>query len=405
MHWRYGGDVAKHAVLAILLLMTAIQLSAQTPAEIKAGQHFRAARDAEQAKDFQTAVKEYRETLKLKPEVGEIWFNMGLDLYVLEQNADAINAFEQALKRKPNLPGASLFLGMTYLRSNQYQAAIPALKKALIVNPLELRGYTNLSVAYLELGREEEAAKVLEQAKEHFPDNTEVLYSLGRTYMKLMEKNYKEMVLHDPDSYRFHQVLGESYQLRRDYPHATEEYLKALQKAPDPQPPGLHYSLGSCYWMEAKWDLAIEQFKQELAISPENYLATWKLGDTYLFERNYDEARIYLERALHQKPNLGQANRDMGKLCLQTGQPEDALVYLQKVVKSDPEEPSVHFLMAQSYRKMGKQTEMKAELEVFQKLRTEESERSSKHAEASAISGVESMNERPQQAETLDDLQ
>jgi tetratricopeptide (TPR) repeat protein len=397
--------LAQRGLVALVVLLIAGNLSAQTPAEIQAGQHFQAARQAEKDKDFQKAASEYRETLKLKPEVAEIWFNMGLDLYLLERNDEAIDAFQQALKRKPGLPGANLFLGMACLRSNRYETAIPPLKKAIAQNPQELRAYTNLSVAYLELGREEEAASVLLKAKEHFPHSTEVLYSLGRTYTKLMEKSYKEMVQVDPDSYRFHQVLGESYQLRRDYPHATEDYLKALEKSPDPNIPGLHYSLGSCYWMEAKWDLAIEQFKQELAISPENYLATWKLGDTYLFQRNYDEARTYLARALQQKPGLGQANRDMGKLCLQTNQPDDALVYLKKVVQSDPEEPSVHYLMAQSYRKMGKQTEMKAELEMFQKLRTQESERGAKHADTSALGGVESPNERPRETETLDDLQ
>jgi tetratricopeptide (TPR) repeat protein len=391
--------------LIILLLLSAVAVPAQTGTDTPAEQHFEAARQAEKAKDFDKAASEYKETLKLKPEVAEVWFNMGLDLYLLERNSEAIDAFQQSLKRKPGLPGANLFLGMAYLRSNRYDAAIQPLKQAIAQNPQELKAYTNLSVAYLELGREEDAAAILQKAQVRFPHDTEVLYSLGRTYMKLMEKSYKEMVQYDSDSYRYHQVLGESYQLRRDYPHATEEYKLALEKAPDPNLPGLHYSLGSCYWMETKWSLAIEQFKQELAISPENYLATWKLGDTYLFERDYDNARVYLTKALQQKPGLGQANRDMGKLLLQTGHPDDALVYLKKVVKSDPEEASVHYLMAQSYRSLGKQPEMKAELEIFQKLRTEESERSVKHADAEAISGVDSIKEHPQGTESLDDLQ
>ena len=389
----------------MVLLFSIAGLPAQTPANTLAEQHFRAARESEKEKDFQKAVTEYRETLKLKPEVAEIWFNMGLDLYLLESNPEAIAAFQQALKRKPTLPGANLFLGMAYLRSNQYEAAIPPLKKSLIQNPKELRAYTNLSVAFLELGREEEAAKVLQQAKEHFPLNTEVLYSLGRTYMKLMEKSYKEMVQADPSSYRFHQVLGESYQLRRDYPHATAEYQLAIEKSPT-----LTFRDFITRWVHATgWKPSgpwrLNNSSRNWRSSPENYLATWKLGDTYLFQRNYDEARTYLAKALQQKPGLGQANRDMGKLCLPTGQPEDALVYLKKVRAIRPEESSVHYLMAQSYRKLGKQAEMKAELELFQKLRTEESERTVKHPDTSALGGTESPSERPHETENLDDLQ
>jgi len=55
--------------------------------------------------------------------------------------------------------------------------------------------------------------------------------------------------------------------------------------------------------------------------------------------------------------------------------------------------------MAPSCRKIGKQAEMKAELEKDQKLRTREPERSSQHADTSAIGSAGSTNERPDQAE------
>jgi tetratricopeptide (TPR) repeat protein len=392
------------ALLALLVLLGAANLSAQTPADDQAGEHFQAAKEAEKAKDLQLAVSEYREALKLKPEIAEAWVNLGLDLYIMQRDDEAIAAFQQALERKPDLLPANLFLGMSYLRTNQYQKAVAPLKKVVSLYPKELKAHINLSYAYQEMGRDEEAAKVLQKANEIFPNNTEVLYNLGKTYTKLMEKAYKQMAQVDEDSYRYHQVMGDSYELRKDYPNAQAEYLKAIEKSPDPYLPGLHYSLGSSYWMEGMWEPAIEQFKQELAISPDDYLTIWKLGDTYLFQRKYDEARPYLERAIKEKPDLGQAYRDMGKLCIQTGQPEQALVYLKKVVALDPEEPSVHYLLAQVYRKMGKEPELKAELELFQKLKKQETDRAVKHPDTSALIGTESTNERPQEEETVDDL-
>jgi len=391
------------ALLALLVLLCAAPLSAQTPAETQAGEHFQAARKAEKAKDLPTAVSEYREALKLKPEIAEAWVNLGLDLYVMKRDDEAITAFQQALKRKPDLEPANLFLGLVYLRTNQYEKAIQPLKKAISLNPRELNAYLNLCFADQEVGREEESVQVLQKAAELFSNNIEVLYNLGKVHADLMEKSYKQMARVDDDSYRYHQVLGDSYELRRDFPNAQAEYKKALEKAPDPSPPGLHYALGNSYWIEGKWEPANEEFKQELAISPGDYLSNWKLGDTCLSLRQYDEARTYLERALKQKPDLGQADRDMGKLLIRTGQPEAALPYLRKVVELDPEEPSVHFLLAEVYRKMGNTPAVNAELEAFQKLRKEKADRSLKHPDSTAMGGVDS-NERPQEEESLDDL-
>jgi tetratricopeptide (TPR) repeat protein len=133
-------------------------------------------------------------------------------------------------------------------------------------------------------------------------------------------------------------------------------------------------------------------------------MTNWKLGDTYVALRKYDEARPYLERAVKERPDLGQAYRDLGKLSLLTNQPEAAVGYLNKVVQLAPEEASVHYLLAQAYRKLGRPTDVKAQLEMFQKLRTQESERSAKHPDTSTLGGVESVNQRPQEDETLEDL-
>jgi tetratricopeptide (TPR) repeat protein len=391
--------------LFVFILVFSTLGFAQTPADDQAGEHFAAAQQADQAKDLPTAVDEYRAALKLKPQVAEAWVNLGLDLYILRRDDEAIAAFQQALKRKPDLLGGNLFLGMAYLRVSQTQKAIPLLKKVITLYPKELRAYVNLGYAYQETGQVEEAARILEKANTLFPNNTEILYNLGKSYTRLMEKSFQQMAKVDGDSYRFHEVMGDSYVLRRDYPNAQAEYRKAIENCPDPSLPGLHFALGSSYWLEAKWDPAIEEFKKELEISPDDYMTNWKLGDTYLFKRDYDNARIYLERALKERPDLGQAFRDMGKLCILTGQPEQAVVYLKKVTAISPDEPTTHYLLAQAYRKIGNPAQVKAELEEFQRLRQQEAARASKHPDTSALGGVDSSNDKPpEQEDNLDDL-
>src|SRR5579862_9004841 len=216
--------------ILFILFIAAGQLCGQTPADEQAGRHFQAAQEADRARDLPTAVTEYRAALKLKPQIAEAWVNLGLDLYVLRRDDEAISAFQQALKRKPDLLGANLFLGMVYLRSSQSEKAIAPLKKVVTLYPNELKAYLNLSYAYQETGRVEDSTRILEKANSIFPKNTEVLYNLGKCYTKLMENAYKQMADVDGDSYRFHQVMGDSYELRRDFPNAQAEYRMAIEK-------------------------------------------------------------------------------------------------------------------------------------------------------------------------------
>ncbi len=112
-----------------------------------------------------------------------------------------------------------------------------------------------------------------------------------------------------------------------------------------------------------------------MQVAPENYLATGKLGNIYLMKRQYDRAFPYLEKAIQQKPDLGQADRDLGRALVETGDFERAIIHLKKVTQLAPEIPATHYILAQAYRKVGSKAEEKAELERFEQLRKAGQER------------------------------
>ena len=356
-------------VLSWAVFFVALNVSyGQATLEAGIQQHFAAAREAEKRGDLATAEKEYRAVLKLSPELAEVSSNLGLIYYLQRKDEEAIKVFQEALKRKPALVAANLFLGMTYTRTNQYDKSIEPLRKAISLNPAELRAYLNLGLSYIELGQEREAMKTLQSAADRWPDDVEVLYHLGIVYTRLMTNAYKKMAEIDPDSHRVHQLLGASYEARRDTRKAIEEYKLAIKKKPDFA--GLHYSLGNIYWKEGDLPQAEREFLEELKIAPENYLTTWKLGNIYLLNKQYDLAFQYLEKAIRQRPDLGQAHRDLGKALLQTdGDLDRATAHLKRVTQLAPEEPTTHYLLAQVYRKQGKRAEQAAELAIFEKLR------------------------------------
>jgi tetratricopeptide (TPR) repeat protein len=361
-------------LLLVCVLCWSTTVSGQSTLETSIQQHFTAAREAEKKGDLATAETEYQAVLKLSPDLAEVSSNLGLVYYLQRKDDAAIKVFQEALKRKPTLFSANLFLGMTFTRTNQYDKSIEPLKKAISLNPGELRAYLNLGLGYSELGQDREAMKVLQSAADRWPQDVEILYHLGIVYTRLMTNAYKNMAQIDPDSHRVHQLLGASYEARRDNKKAIEEYRLAIQKKPDFA--GLHYALGNVYWKEGDMPQAEKEFLEELKIAPENYLTTWKLGNIYLLNKQYELAFQYLEQAIRQRPDLGQAHRDLGKALLQTdGDLARATAHLKRVTELAPEEPTTHYLLAQVYRKQGRRTEQTAELAVFERLRRAQQEK------------------------------
>ncbi len=292
---------------------------------------------------------------------------------------------------------------MAYVRTSQFEQSIKPLEKAIALNPKVRQAYINLSGSYNEVGKEEMAVEVLQRAAKIFPDDVEVLYSLGSLYYHLMFKTYGKMARVAPNSYRYDQVMGRSFEARQEYPAAIVEFQNAIKD--NPQAPGLHYDLGNVYWLQGHYVEARREFEAELEISPEDYLSTWKLGNSYLHERQFDKALPYLQKAIRQKPDLGGAIEDLGKLYVEINENERALPYLNKVVQMDPSEPTPHYLLSRAYRHMGKAAESQAEMAKFEKLKREQGERRRPPEAMFAGADRESEKTRPPEAGDATDPQ
>lgn len=77
----------------------------------------------------------------------------------------------------------------------------------------------------------------------------------------------------------------------------------------------------------------------------------------------------YLNKSIQQKSDLGQAYRDLGKLYMKTHDPERALAAFTKVARISPDEPSIHYLLFQVDRKLGKSAEANEQMKLFERLK------------------------------------
>jgi len=121
------------------------------------------------------AVIAYGRALKLKPEDGQLWHNLGMVKMRFMQYRDAINAFNLAISVGFRSVETYQSLGTAYMRMEQYQEADKAYKEALRLDPKNGETYLQIGLAYFNQGDKEAAMQIYETLKTLDPERAERL--------------------------------------------------------------------------------------------------------------------------------------------------------------------------------------------------------------------------------------
>lgn len=325
------------------------------------------AKAAEARGDLASAAASYESLLQIASHLGAAYNNLGALYLRQKEYKKAADVLEKGLKIDPKMASASALLGISQYELGDYAAARRHLETALRANAKDDNARLFLANDLIKLNEWDAAADHLRQLAEHQPGNQEIWYLLGKVHMKLSEQALSRLNEIDANSVWVHEISGEIMESMKNYDGALIEYKKAVEIAP--QQPGTHYYLGNAYWSLASWDAATEQFRAELVNDPGNCMARWKLGNI-LLEQHLDagEALGSVEKALAMCPNLVQARVDRARALLKLDRNDDAVTDLQAAEKTNPEEPSIHFLLAQAYRAVGRTKDAQAEMQIFSKL-------------------------------------
>jgi tetratricopeptide (TPR) repeat protein len=359
------------ALIALLLTLgfcTNARAQKSARAEDPEVQELYAEAKAAQAQgDLAGAAAKYEELLQVAPNLGPAYNNLGALYLQQREYKRAAAVLEKGLKVDPKMNSASALLGISLYEMGDYSGARRNLESALRANPKDDNAELFLSNDLIKLGDFDAASGHLRQLSQRQPQNQEIWYLLGKVHMKLSEQALSKLNDIDPDSVYAHEISGEVMEGMKNFDGALLEYKKAVELAP--RQPGTHYALGNAYWSIQMWEPAAEQFRAELANDPANCAAQSKLGNIML-EQRQDPAKALaqIEEALDICPGLAAARLDRGRALIRLDRSEDAISDLRIAEKSDPSDPSTHFLLAQALRATGKTREAQAEMQIFSKL-------------------------------------
>jgi tetratricopeptide (TPR) repeat protein len=100
--------------------------------------------------------------------------------FVLRQMPQAEREYREALRLRPELPGLHLELGKVYANSAQWPKAEAEFRAETKLRPGNAEAAYRLGAALLQQGKATEALEELKRANDRKPDMPETLYSLGK---------------------------------------------------------------------------------------------------------------------------------------------------------------------------------------------------------------------------------
>jgi tetratricopeptide (TPR) repeat protein len=362
------------AKMAICWLLVLAGSAASVAQNTEFEKSFQQGTEATRSGQWEEAAQAFSKATTLDPTSAPAYLNLGLSRLQQDRLDDAVTALNRAVTLAPTLRGANLFLGIARYRKNDYPGAAAALKREVHLDPRNAQALMWLGVVQLAAGDAEAASASLDEAAKLKPGDVDILYHRGRAHMLVSKESYEQMYKADPQSWRVHQALAQSFVEADRLEDAAKECEIALQLRP--HEPGLHEELGDIYWKQNQLEKAETTFEEELKIDAESLSSIYKLAVVSL-ERSKPEVTVsLLQDLLHRSPGYPDAQYQLGRAQAQLGQVNAAIESFNAVLSDKRETDNEarrqsYYQLAQLYRRAQRPQESKAALDSFMRLKQE----------------------------------
>jgi tetratricopeptide (TPR) repeat protein len=216
-----------------VLLMAVVASAAEMETSPEAAAEFEKGVAEANAGNLEKAIPYFEKSLEYDPKltVAYEWI-----AYIKMQQGDAegsIAAYEEIVHATPTAE-ARTTLGLAYINVGRYDDAIATLKKATSADPDLATAWNNLSLAYIRKGMLDEAESAAEKAVALDPDSGEARSNLGSVYIRrgMYDEAWDEFETakgRTPDDPNPYYGLAEVARYRGEEKLAGDYYLKYLE--------------------------------------------------------------------------------------------------------------------------------------------------------------------------------
>jgi len=243
-------------------------------------------------KSLEISTKHAEEINNMKELLWFSYFNQGIENYKNNNLEDAVQHFKWTIKLKPNDMNAYKNLALSYSNLDEDEKTINTLKKAVEIEPDNIDMQRTLGVAYYQAHQFENAIDIFQQVAEKTQSDTaqteiyaEAIQRIAFSYDQLGESEkaidaYKKALSVFPDNTDLIYNLGRLYYMQENYEKAIENFKKIADKNPNDY--DAVYNTAMSYLRAEKNEEAIPFFKKAIEIKPDSYDAWNNLGVVYV---------------------------------------------------------------------------------------------------------------------------
>ena len=256
-------------------------------------------------------------------------------------------------------------LGAAGGRQGDELAAMIYLRLSLYLAPQNSLAIITLADIYERIKQNEQAIDVYGMVREDDPLRTTadiqtglILEALGRSDDAA---NYlKRIVTEHPKDEDALSALGNLQRAHKQYAEAIETYTHALNETSKPEKANwpLYYFRGISYEREKKWPQAEADFRQALALYPDQPLVLNYLGYSWVDQgMNLDEAFVMLHRAVELRPTDGYIVDSLGWANYKLGRYDEAVKELERAIDLKASDPVINDHLGDAYWRVGRKLE------------------------------------------------
>jgi len=255
-------------------------------AQVSAKEHFEKGKIFYERDDWDTAILEFTEAIRVDPNYAEAYFRRG-DTYDERGDYDrAIADYTQAIRLDPNYAKAYYYRGLTYNNKNDYDRAIADYTQAIKLDPDYAMAYNNRGYAYYCKNDYDRAIADYTQAIKLDPDYAKAYRYRGNAYKDGKNDydraiaDYTQAIRLNPNDDIAYHSRGNAYHEKKDYDRAIADYTQAIRL--DPDYAGTYYNRGNSYqYGKNDYDRAIADYNQAIRLDPDYAKAYNNRGDAY----------------------------------------------------------------------------------------------------------------------------
>jgi tetratricopeptide (TPR) repeat protein len=333
--------------------------------------------DAQQRGDLPTAIREYEELLKLKPDMVEVRVNLGAALADSGRFDDAIAQYRLALPDVADKNPIRLNMGLAYYKKGDLESASREFEEVHKVRPEDAQVAILLGDSEVRLGRGEEAVAMLSSMETANAANPDFEYVLGTALLQAGKRREGAQKLsklaeetHNADAYL---LAGSTFLDLNDFEHARTDLEAALRLKPDL--PHIYTLTGMARDQTGDQAAAEPAFREALRQDSNDFNANLYLGSILYKRRSMDEAKQYLDRALQLNPNSSMARYEVAMWNSTSGHYEEAAKGLEDVARTDPNWLEPHVELATVYYRLHRPQEGAKEREIVTRLTAQQQSR------------------------------